>query len=384
MAMEFNIRPIVKKEFRQIGRDKRTLAVLLLIPALLLILYGYALNLDVNHLKMAVFDQEWSSASRTFAGSFAHSGYFDHVYSISDEAEIQGLIDRGEAVVVLVIPTYFSKDLEKGKDVKVQVIVDGSNSNTATTALGYINAIVRDYSNDRFLRQMERRGLRISLVPIDLRPRIWYNPELKTSTFLVPGLIGVILMITTVVSTALSVVREKERGTMEQIIVSPIKPVELIVGKTIPYFLISFVASILILIVGRVLFGVVVVGNPLLLALSLAIFLLGSLGVGLLVSTMAQTQQVAFMVAVTISMLPSFVLSGFVFPISSMPLAVQATTYLVSARYFLIALRGIILKGAGLSAYWEQLVFLAIFAFLMMFIATVRLRRELSPSGAHT
>lgn len=382
--MKLNIGPIVKKEFRQVSRDKRTLGVLLLIPALLLILYGYALNLDVKHLAMAVYDQEGSTASRKFTEVFTHSEYFDLVYSVTGEREIQGLIDRSDALVALVIPYDFSRALENGEDVKIQVLLDGSNSNTASTALGYINAIVQDYSNDHLLRTLERKGIRISLVPVELHPRVWYNPELKTATFLVPGLIGVILMITTVVSTALSVVREKERGTMEQIIVSPIKPIELIIGKLIPYFFISFIAAILILIVGRVLFGVTVAGNPLLLALSLAIFLIGSLGVGLLVSTMAESQQVAFMVAVVISMLPSFVLSGFVFPISSMPVVVQGATYLVSARYFLIALRGIILKGAGLAAYWEQLLILGLFGFGVMLIATMRLRRELNPSGGRT
>lgn len=382
--MKLNIGPIVKKEFRQVSRDKRTLGVLLLIPALLLILYGYALNLDVKHLAMAVYDQEGSTASRKFAEVFTHSEYFDLVYSVTGEREIQGLIDRSDALVALVIPYDFSRALENGEDVKIQVLLDGSNSNTASTALGYVNAIVQDYSNDHLLRTLERKGIRISLVPVELHPRVWYNPELKTATFLVPGLIGVILMITTVVSTALSVVREKERGTMEQIIVSPIKPIELIIGKLIPYFFISFIAAILILIVGRVLFGVTVAGNPLLLALSLAIFLIGSLGVGLLVSTMAESQQVAFMVAVVISMLPSFVLSGFVFPISSMPVVVQGATYLVSARYFLIALRGIILKGAGLAAYWEQLLILGLYGFVVMLIATMRLRRELNPSGGRT
>ncbi len=305
------------------------------------------------------------------------------MYAISDDAEIRELIDRGKAALVVVIPRNFSETLEHGRDVKVQVLVDGSNSNTAMTALGYINAIVRDYSNDRILHEMERRGLKVSLVPIDFHPRVWYNPELRTSTFLVPGLIGVILMITTVISTALSVVREKERGTMEQIIVSPVRPIELILGKIIPYFSISFVAAILILLVGRILFGVTVVGNPLLLALSLSVFLMGSLGVGLLISTISETQQVAFMTAAVISMLPSFVLSGFVFPISSMPIVVQAFTYVVSARYFLIALRAIILKGAGLSAYWDQLLILALFGVIVMFIATMRLRKELSPSGGH-
>ncbi len=383
MTVGVSVWPIVKKEFRQIGRDKRTLGVMLLVPAFLLILYGYALDFDVKNLAMAVYDQERSAASRTFAATFFHSEYFEHVYSVMEESEIQGLIDRGDAVVVLVIPTFFSMSLAKGEDVKVQLFVDGSNSNTAMTALGYIRAITHDYSNKRILRRMERRGLTISLDPIDLRPRVWYNPELKTAMFLVPGLIGVILMITTVVSTALSVAREKERGTMEQIMVSPIRPVELIVGKIIPYFLISFVAAILMLLVGRVLFGVTIAGNPLLLGLSLAVFLLGSLGLGLLVSTISHSQQVAFSVSVLITMLPSFVLSGFVFPISSMPIAVQAATYLVSARYFLVALRGIILKGAGLGAYWDQLLILALYAFVVMFFATLRLRKALSPSGGH-
>lgn len=371
------IRPIAVKEFRQIARDKRTLGVLLLIPAFMLVMFGYALNFDVKHVSLAVYDSEGSRASREFAEGLLRSEYFDLKVRLNDARRIDSLMGEERVRVALVIPRDFSKRLLAGRDATVQVLVDGANANAAATAVGYVNAMAQDYSAKLSVRASMRAGRSGVPIPIDYRPRVWYNPELKSAKFLVPGLIGFILMITAVISTALSVVREKEQGTIEQIVVSPIRPVELILGKTLPYILISLVATAIILFVSFLLFDVVVRGSSLLLFGVTLLFLAGALGLGLLISTVADSQQVAFQMATLATMLPTFLLSGFVFPIRNMPLPVRAITYIVPAKYFLVALRGIILKGVGLSAFWDQALFLVAFAALTLGLSSARLRRIL-------
>ncbi len=371
------IRPIVIKEFRQIVRDRRTLGVLLLVPAFMLVMFGYALNFDVRHLYLAVCDQDRSRTSRTFVEGFLHSEYFDLKAVLSDAREIDALMGKEKIRVALIIPPDFSERLLSGREVGVQVIVDGVNASTATTAVGYVNAVIQDYSAKVLVSAWRRAGGSDLMTPVDYRPRIWYNPELRSAKFLVPGLIGFILMITTVISTALSVVREKEQGTMEQIVVSPIRPVELILGKTLPYALISLVATALILLASYALFGVVVRGSLLLLFLVTLIFLCGGLGLGLMISTVADSQQVAFQMAVLATVLPTFLLSGFVFPIRNMPVPVQIITHVVPSRYFLVALRGIILKGVGLSAFYDQVLFLLGYAALTLGLSAVRMRKAL-------
>ena len=373
-----NILPIVRKEFRQIIRDKRILGVLLFFPALMLFAFGYALNFDVKNTRMAVYDEDRSSASRDFIQQFFTSEYFVKVQTLSSKAEINDLLDGEKVRVVLVVPSSFSKDIQRGQSASVQVIVDGANSNAAATVLGYINAMIQQYSLKIMAESFMRIGGQQINLPIDFQPRVWYNPELKSAKFLVPGLIAFILMITTVVSTALSVVRERELGTMEQIMVSPIKPIELILGKTIPYIIISLIATLVILFLGYILFDVSIKGSIFLLSVMTILFLIGGLGVGMLISTLVETQQLAFMIAVIVSMLPTFILSGFVFPIRNMPAIIQGVTYLIPARYFLVALRAIILKGAGLSAFWDQAIFLAIYAAMMIGISSLRMRKFLA------
>jgi len=373
-----NILPIVRKEFRQIIRDKRILGVLLFFPALMLFAFGYALNFDVKNTRMAVYDEDRSSTSRDFIQQFFTSEYFVRVQTLSSKAEINDLLDGEQVRVVLVVPSSFSKDIQRGKSASVQVIVDGANSNAAATVLGYINAMIQQYSLKIMAESFMRMGGQQITLPIDFQPRVWYNPELKSAKFLVPGLIAFILMVTTVISTALAVVRERELGTMEQIMVSPIKPIELILGKTIPYIIISLIATAVILFFGYVLFDVSIKGNIFLLSIITLLFLVGGLGVGMLISTLVETQQLAFMIAVIVSMLPTFILSGFVFPIRNMPVIIQGITYLIPARYFLVALRAIILKGAGVSAFWDQAIFLAIYAAVMIGISSLRMRKFLA------
>jgi ABC-2 type transport system permease protein len=359
---------VARKEFRQIARDTRTLLILLFVPAFILLLFGYALNFDVRNIRIAVDDRDRSAASRSLIAAFVNSGYFDLVAEV-DDAETTRLMDRDQVRAVLVIPSGLARALSTGRPAAVQVLLNGDNANTATTVMGYAVTIIRGES-----AKYAPAGAGQPLISIE--PRIWYNPELRSALFLVPGLIAYIAMITAVVSTALSIVREKERGTMEQVRMAPLDAASFVVGKTIPYFLVSLASALAIVFVSMLLFGMPMRGSWLLLLLALSLFLVGALGLGLLISSIAETQQVAFQVALLVSFLPTLLLSGFVFPIASMPRALQLITYAVPARYFLVALRAIVLKGAGLGVYWMDLAALSAFAVVVLALASVRLQRQ--------
>jgi ABC-2 type transport system permease protein len=363
---------VAKKELHQIVRDRRTLLTVLFVPALILLIYGYALNFDIRDVRLAVKDQDGSRASRDVVSAFANSGYFQLVGYVQSDRDVERLIDRGEVRAVLVVPPNFERDVTNRRPAMVQVIIDGDNANTATTVMGYAQAIVADASGALEASVAIRRAT----PPVGLEPRVWYNPELRSTLFLVPGLIAFIAMITAVISTALSVVREKERGTMEQIRMSPLSPVSFVTGKALPYLGLSFLSALLVIFAAMALFGLPVRGSWLLLCTSIGIFLIGALAQGLLISTIADTQQVAFQVAVLSSFLPTFILSGFVFPISNMPTAIQVITHIVPARYFLVALRSVVLKGVGIEAFASDLVALVVFAAVMVGLASIRLARE--------
>ena len=341
------------------------------VPAFFLLLYGYALNWDIRHIALAIQDRDGTPESRALIAAFVNSGYFDRVADTYDPSEINRLLDVNDARAVLIIPEQFGRDLLTGRSPQVQLIVNGDNANTATTVIGYAGSIVR--------------GVGATLAPmngrsgeplVSLEPRIWYNPELRSALFLVPGLIAYILMITAVISTALSIVREKESGTMEQVRMAPIGTFSFVVGKSIPYFLISLASAALIILAAMVLFALPMRGNWLSLLFALSLFIAGALGTGLLISTVAENQQVAFQAALLTSFLPTLMLSGFIFPISSMPRWLQLVTLIVPARYFLIALRGIVLKGTPLMLLWQEMVALTIYALAMLALASVRLARE--------
>ncbi len=371
------IKPVVKKEFRQIVRDKRSLGLLLVLPAFLLIMYGYALNFDVKHLSLAVVDQEKSQRSRDFLDGFRHTEYFDLKYDLTDQRQIDELMEKGDIQIAFVVPWDFSRSLIAGREASVQVIIDGEETGIAGTAVGYVNAIVQSYSNRLVIEAIEARGGGELSVPVELRPRVWFNPELKSVRFLIPGLMAFVLMITVVISTAFSVVREIERGSIEQIIVSPLRPHELIIGKIIPYALISLISAHSVLLFGDLLFDVSIKGNYAWLLTGILFFLVCGLGLGLLISTIASTQQVAFMLAVITTMLPTFILSGFIFPIRNMPVVIQAVTYLIPARYFLVILRSIMLKGVGLSAFGGEMAILAGFAVFTLILSSLRMSKTL-------
>jgi len=358
------LRAIFVKELHHITRDARSLAMALLMPVMMLLLYGYAVNFDVRHVALAVQDNDRSAASRDLIASFVNSTYFDLVADLPAGADLQRFTERRKARAILVIPEEAGRDLAAGKPVKLQLLLDGVDSNTATTVLGYASALVSAANaNGR-------------LPPIDIEPRVWYNPELKSTRFLVPGLIGFILMLTAVLSTAISVVREKERGTMEQLRVTSLRPGEMILGKTLPYLGISLIATVLILTAARFLFGIAVAGPYLHLFAATLVYLIGALGLGLLVSSVADTQAVAFQAGALVSMLPAIFLSGFIFPIRSMPRALQIVTYAVPARYFNVVLRGVILKGAGLEHYPRDMAFLVLYALAMLGLSYLRLSRK--------
>ena len=362
-----------RKEFWQIVRDRRTLMILLFVPAFFLMLYGYALNWDIRHVRLAVVDRDHSTESRELVSSFVNSTYFDVVAAPASMAEINHLMDRGEARVALFIPEGMARDFRSGRTAIVQVIINGDNANTATAIFGYAQAIVLGVSTSL---QLQLAGGRGAAPLLSVQPRIWYNPELQSTLFLVPGLIAFIVMISSVVSTSLSIVREKERGTWEQVRMAPISTPAYVVGKTIPYFFISLASAFLIIAASMLLFALPVRGSWLLLLFAVSVFLVGALGTGLLVSTLVDSQALAFLVGLLISLLPTFVLSGFIFPIASMPLPIQYVTVIVPARYFLVALRGIVLKGVGFGVLAPQFGALGAYAFVVLALASIRLAKE--------
>ena len=361
---------VYRKELRQIRRDRRTLMTIVFVPAFFLLLYGYALNWDIKHIALAVQDRDGTPESRALISAFVNSGYFDRTADTFNPEDLDRLLDLNEARAALIIPEGFSRDLINRRTPQVQFIINGDNANTATTVMGYAGNIVRTAGASLV------PGGRTGPPPLSVEPRIWYNPELRSTLFLVPGLIAYILMITAVISTALSIVREKESGTMEQVRMAPIDTFSFVVGKSIPYFLISLTSAALIIVAAMLLFGLPMRGNWLALLFALSLFISGALGTGLLISTAAENQQVAFQAAMLTSFLPTLMLSGFIFPISSMPRALQLVTLIVPARYFLIALRGIVLKGTPLTLLWPQMIALTLYALAMLTLASVRLARE--------
>jgi ABC-2 type transport system permease protein len=356
------------KELRQIRRDQRTLTILTVIPTLFLFLYGYALNFDIRHIALAIEDRDGTADSRALIAQFARSTYFDVVATPLTDAEADTLVDRGTARVVLVIPSEFTSTVRGGGTAEVQVIIDGDNANTATTVLGYVNAVLRQAST--------LWGGQAHAAVIGVEPRIWYNPELRSTVFLVPGLIAFISMITSVISTALSIVREKERGTIEQVHMAPVSTLAFVMGKTAPYLALSQMGAMAIVGAAMVFFDLPMRGHWGSLAFVVMLFLIGGLGTGLLVSTIADTQQVAFQAAALISMLPTVILSGFIFPIASMPIALQYISSIVPARYFVTALRGIVLKGLDLSLLWPSVAALCVYATLVLGLSAVRMARR--------
>lgn len=350
------------KELRQIRRDRRTLLILAFVPAFFLLVFGYALNFDIRNIALAVEDRDGTAESRELVSAFVNSGYFNLAATVWSARETERLLDLNEARAVLVIPEGFSRTVTTGGTAEVQVIVNGDNANTATTVIGYASSILRTAAAQH--------------ATINVEPRIWYNPELRSTLFLVPGLIAYITMLMAVTSTALSVVREKESGTIEQVRMAPVGTFPFIAGKALPHFAIALGSGAVVFLASMVLFGLPMRGNWLTLAMALSLYLIGALATGLLVSTVSDTQQVAFQIALLVSLLPTLMLSGFIFPIASMPKVLQIITHAVPARYFLRALRAIVLKGSDVSHLLPEFAALGIYAAATLALASVRLSRE--------
>jgi ABC-2 type transport system permease protein len=359
---------VALKELRQIRRDARTLVILTFIPTFFLFLYGYALNFDIRNIRLGVEDRDQSAESRQLVAAFVRSTYFEEVVTTLDGAGVDRLLDQSTVRVALVIPSGFARTVGRGGTAEVQVVIDGDNANTATTVLGYVTAVLRQAG-----ASLPGRA-QAALVTVE--PRVWYNPELRSAVFLVPGLIAFISMITAVVSTALSIVREHERGTMEQVRMAPISTLAFIVGKTVPYLVLSQAGATAIVIAAMVFFDLPMRGSWVSLSVLLTLFLIGGLGTGLLVSTVARTQEVAFQAAALVAMLPTLILSGFIFPIASMPAPLQIVSSVIPARYFLTALRGIVLKGLDVSALWPSLGALVLYSVAVLGLSAVRLARR--------
>jgi ABC-2 type transport system permease protein len=371
------VKAVAKKEYLHIIRDPRSLIMGLALPMLLIFMFGYALTLDVDNVPLIVWDQSETPASRDFISRFDGSRYFSLKSYARNYRDIERAINRRDALVALVLPVDFGRRVEAGRRATVQAIVDGSDSNTATIALGYAENIVRLYGRDVALEKARRLAGVLPRPPLDIRPRVWFNADMVSRNAIVPGLIAVIMMVIAALLTSLTVAREWETGTMEQLIATPLKGSELILGKLIPYFGIGLIDLALAVLVGRFAFAVPLRGELWLLLGMALIFLFGALSLGMLISIVGKSQFVASQFALVATLLPAFLLSGFVFPIANMPRFLQIFTHIIPARYFVTILRGIYLKGVGLTMLWQEAAFLAVFGGLVWLVAVKKFRKKI-------
>jgi ABC-2 type transport system permease protein len=368
----------MKKEFTQMRRDPRTLIMIFIMPILQLLLLGYATNTDVRNVPTAVFDQNNSAASRSLLDAFRSTGYFSIDYAAANESDLNGLIEGGKAKVGIIIPPTYNTDLLRGQKAEVAVLIDGSDPTVAGGTLSAATLVGQSHGAAIRLQQLglSAGGSRSSISPLEVRTRVLFNPDLLSSYNMVPGLIAMILMMTTINLTSFSIVRERERGTIEQLIVTPIRNIELVVAKILPYVLVSMMNVGLILLVGTIWFHVPIRGSILLLLALTGLYLLPNLGLGLLISTYATNQQQAQMMVMPV-MLPSMMLSGFFFPLAALPPILQTIAYMLPLTYYLIIVRSVVIKGAGLQFLIPQVVALTIFSLLLVGLAALRFRKSL-------
>jgi len=366
---------IIRKEFLQLFRDPRTLALAVVIPIVQLFLLGYAATSDVRNISMAVWDQSQTPESRQLLDAFRAADYFTIDYSVGSTAEYQKLIESGDARVALVIPPDYTTRLLEGK-AKVLMVLDGSDASIGSTALSTARLVGQSYATQILSQQAALSGRPAPSAPVEVRTQVWYNPDLNSAYFMIPGVIGMILSFITTILTATAIVRERERGTIEQLIVTPIRSWELVVGKLLPYVILAFVETFEIIFIGRYWFGVPVRGNLLVITIASGIFLMSSLGIGLLASTVANTQQEAMMTVMMYN-LPSIFLSGFFFPIQAMPKVLQWISYAIPLRYYLVVIRSLMLKGVNIEAIRSEMLPLIIFGVAIMTAAALRFRKRL-------
>jgi len=368
---------VARKEFIHVIRDPRSLGMGIAIPMLLLLLFGYALTLDVDNVPLVVWDQSESPASRQLVSGFLGSRYFLLRSYVHNYPEVEQAVDSGRALMALIIPRDFSGRIESGRLAPVQIIVDGSDSNTATIAMGYADVVALAYSQGVAVNTLRRTGGQMIQTPVDLRPRVWFNADMESKNYIIPGLIAVIMMVIAALLTSLTVAREWESGTMEQLISTPLKGSELILGKLLPYFAIGMLDVLLAVVMGQFLFRVPLRGNVALLFAMAAIFLAGALSLGMVISIVTKSQLLASQLAMVLTFLPSFLLSGFMYAIGNMPHAIQLVTYLIPARYFVALLKGIYLKGIGLEILALEAGLLTVFGAAMVLFANLKFKKKL-------
>jgi len=372
------LKAVAKKEFIHVLRDPRSLMMGIGMPIMLLFLFGYALTLDVDRVPLAVWDQSQTVESREFISGFSGSRYFDLRIATDNYRRIEDAVDRREALIALVIPPDFARKLSRGEVSVVQAIVDGSDPNTATIALGYADATALGYSRQIAMKQLQRAGMNLKMPALDLAPRVWFNSDMTSRNFIFPGLIAVVMMIMAAILTSLSMAREWETGTMEQLIATPVTALELIIGKLAPYFCIGVLDLVLCICVGQFVFNVPLRGSLWLLTPLAMLFLFGALSFGMLLSIITKSQLLASQWAIVTTVLPAFLLSGFIFPIENMPLPIQAVTHIITARYFVFILRGIYLKDVGLALLWPEVLFLAGFGVIVMVVAVRKFKKKIA------
>jgi ABC-2 type transport system permease protein len=366
------------KELRHIVRDKRSLGLALAMPAMMLLLYGFALSLDVDHVPVLLYDQDGTAASRSLERDFRGSRFFDVIGEVNDYRAVQRGIDRNTILMGIVIPRDFGKDLMAGRGSSVQLLVDGSDSNTASIAMGYAESVVQGYSSEVRSDIMNLRGAKPQPPAVTAQMRVWYNSSLQSKNFVVPGLIAIILMVLTGQLTTLTIAREWEMGTMEQVLSTPLRPVEMVLGKMLAYFVVGLVDALLSFLAGTVVFQVPFRGSLLVLAVSTLVFLCGAMFWGIFISAGARSQVVAYQMGMLTTFLPGFLLSGFVFSIDTMPKWIQAISIVVPSRYFITILKSVFLKGVGLEILWPQLVYLVIFSAFVFWRSVRRMHQKVA------
>jgi ABC-2 type transport system permease protein len=372
------IKAVAWKEFIQIKRDPRSFALALVIPVFLLLIFGYGLSLDIDRVPTVIWNQDPSSQlTRDFILNFKNSKYFDITAYTNNYKDIEHKINSGKVMLALIIPKDFSQYLNSGKAAPLQLIVDGSDANTATIAMNYVRSVVANYNVNLLKSALASQGLR-PVNSIDARSRVWFNMGLTSTWFIVPGVIAMIIMIIAALLTSICVAREWERGTMEQLISTPVKSSELIIGKFIPYFAIGLFDLIIGIIMARFLFNVPFRGSYFALFLLSSLFLIGALSQGILISVVARTQLMASQLATLTTFIPTMLLSGFIYPIFNMPKVIQGFTYLVPARYYIVVLRELFLKGGGIRVLWDEAFFLLLFAFVMFNLAVRRFKKKVA------
>ena len=369
---------VARKEFLHILRDPRSLIMALAMPLLLLLLFGYALTLDVDRIPTVLFDRDQSPQSRELLAQFRGSRFFEILDSVRDYASIEKGIDRNTFLLGIIVPPDYSRNLNADHEASVQVLIDGSDSNTASIALGYVQAVVQGYGSQLQMdAQIRKTGVSLNSA-VEPRVRIMYNTDLKSKNYIVPGLIAVVLMIISALLTSLTIAREWETGTMEQLLSTPIRPAELVLGKLSAYFVLGLCDLLIALVVSVMIYRVPLRGNGLFLFLTSCIFLFGSLCWGIFLSATARSQLLAYQLGALTSFLPAFLLSGFVYAIENMPALIQVVTYIFPARYFITILKGIFLKGIGLRVLWIEVAFLSLYSAAVFIIATRKLRQKVA------